>query len=258
MEAALPDPARFAGRAAIVTGAARGIGAAVARRLAAEGAAVLLTDRDPAVTETATALGAAALVLDVAAAGAGQELALVALERLGRIDMLVNNAGIGGSKPLPDSDDALLARLLEVNLGAVLRVTRDVLPHLRRPGGCIVNVASVFGIAGHPGTTGYAVAKAGVAQFTRTLAGELGPAGIRVNAVAPGLIETPMTAGLLEGAWYRRTMLAPTPLRRAGQPEEVAAAIAFLASDDASFETGEVMAVDGGWLAARHPPRDDA
>jgi 3-oxoacyl-[acyl-carrier protein] reductase len=242
----------------IVTGAARGIGAAVAQRLAAEGAAVLLVDRDAGVTEVAASLGAAALVLDIAAADAGRAIARAAPDRFGRIDLLVNNAGIGGSKPLAESDDALLARLIDVNLGAVLRVTRDVLPHLPRPGGCIVNVSSVYGIAGQPGTTGYAVAKAGVAQFTRTLAGELGPAGIRVNAVAPGLIETPMTAERLQDTWYRRTMLAPTPLRRAGQPEEVASVIAFLASDDASFVSGEVVAVDGGWLAARHAPRDDA
>jgi 3-oxoacyl-[acyl-carrier protein] reductase len=247
---------RLAGRAAIVTGAARGIGAATARRLAAEGARVLLADIEPSVTETAAGCGGVPLVLDVAAPGAGERLAAAALAAFGRIDILVNNAGIGGSKPLAESDDALIDRFVDTNLKAVLRVTRDVLPHLARPGGRIVNVASVFGEAGHPGTTAYAVAKAGVAHFTRELAAELGPEGILVNAVSPGVIETAMTEGHRRNPYYLRAVLAPTPLRRAGAPEEVAAVIAFLASDDASYVSGAVVPVDGGWLAARHPPRD--
>ena len=252
----MPDPTRFAGQAAIVTGAARGIGAATAARLAADGARVLLADKSPEVMATAAALGAAGLTIDLAERGAGEALVKAALDAFGRLDILVNNAGIGGSKPLVESDDDLIDRFIDINLKSVLRVTRAAIPHLARPGGRIISLASTFGIAGYPGTTAYAVAKAGVAQMTRQLAGELGPEGILVNAVAPGVIETAMTTGHLGSDYYRKAVLEPTPLRRAGQPAEVAAVIAFLASADASYVSGQVIAIDGGWLAARHPPRD--
>ncbi len=256
MEAGLPDPERFAGRTAIVTGAARGIGAATAARLAEEGAQVLLADLSPEVMAQAEAIGGVGLRIDLAARGAGEAVVDTALDAFGRLDILVNNAGIGGSKPLVESDDDLIDRFVEVNLKAVLRLTRAAIPHLARPGGRIVSVSSTFGIAGYPGTTAYAVAKAGIAQMTRQLAAELGPEGILVNAVAPGVIETAMTEGHLTKDHYRRAVLEPTPLRRAGQPEEVAAVIAFLASPDAAYVSGQVIAVDGGWLAARHPPRE--
>lgn len=246
---------RFQGRIAVVTGAARGIGAAIAARLAAEGAKVLLTDINPEVSATAAAIGGAGFVTDIGAAGAGEAVMKAALDTYGRIDVLVNNAGIGGSRSLEESDDAIIDRFIDINLKAVLRVTRAALPHLARPGGAIVNIASTFGLAGYPGTTAYAVAKAGVAHFTRQLAAEVGPEGIRVNAIAPGVIETAMTRNHLTKPYYVKAIVEPTPLRRAGQPEEIGAAAAFLASGDASFVTGHVLVVDGGWLTSRNPPR---
>ncbi len=248
----MPDPTRFAGQTVIVTGAARGIGEGIATRFAADGAKVLLVDLIPEVEETAARLGQKAFTCDVTARGAGEAIAKAALAAFGRIDVLVNNAGIGGSKKLLDSDDDLIERIIDTDLSAVLRVTRAVVPHLPQPGGRIVNISSTFGLTGYPGTTAYAVAKAGIAQFTRQLSGELGPSGIRVNAVAPGVIQTPMTMAHRENPFYMRVVVDPIPLERMGEPADIAGPVAFLASEDAAFVTGVVLPVDGGYLAARH------
>jgi 3-oxoacyl-[acyl-carrier protein] reductase len=248
---------RFAGKAAVVTGAARGIGAATARRLAQEGARVLLADREPSVTETAAGIaGSVPLQIDLLSDRAGERVVQAVLDSFGRFDILVNNAGVGGSKPLADTDDALLDRLIDTNLKAVLKLTRAALPHLSRPG-WVVNVSSNFGLVGFPGTTAYAAAKGGIAQFTRQLAAEMAPSGLMVNAVAPGVIETNMTEAHLKNPYYLKMMVEPIPVRRKGRPEDIAAVIAFLASDDAAYVSGEVIVADGGWMTGRNPPREE-
>jgi meso-butanediol dehydrogenase / (S,S)-butanediol dehydrogenase / diacetyl reductase len=248
---------RYAGKSVIVTGAANGIGAATARRLAAEGASLFLVDLSDAVDVIATEIGALSLCLDLATDGAPATVAAEVAERVGKVDLLVNNAGIGGSRAFEDADDAFLDRLLSVNLRAVFRVTRHLLPHLRRPGASIVNIGSTLGLAGHPGTSAYAVTKGAIAQLTRQLAAEYGPEGIRVNAVAPGVIETQMTRERVHGNdFYQRAFIACAPIRGYGQPEDIAAAIAFLGSEDARFISAQVLPVDGGWTDARHPPKE--
>ncbi|CDN57632.1 Short-chain dehydrogenase/reductase SDR (plasmid) [Neorhizobium galegae bv. officinalis bv. officinalis str. HAMBI 1141] len=237
----------FHGRNAVVTGANSGIGRATIDLLIGRGACVLAVDLDvsqlggvPAITVSA----------DLSEDSAPKRIAEAAGE-LGDLDLLVNCAGVGGSKRIAETDDALLDRILGINLRSVIRLTRELLPLLRRPGGAIVNLASVYGEVGRVGTTAYAASKGGISQLTRQLSAEVGPEGIRVNAVAPGCILTAMTRTKIDNdPEYRRAMIAGTPLRRVGDSTEVAEVIAFLGSDQASFVNGQIVAVDGGWLAS--------
>jgi NAD(P)-dependent dehydrogenase (short-subunit alcohol dehydrogenase family) len=238
---------RFQGQSALVTGAARGIGLATAKRLLDEGAEVLAVDVLPVPEPRAKSLE-----MDLASDEGPRCVAEEARRLFVGVDILVNNAGVGGSRTLGLTDDERLDRILDTDLRAVLRLTRECLPLLRKPGGRVVNVASVFGEVGYPGTAAYAVAKAGVSQFTRQLVADYAPQGLRINAVAPGIIRTEMTASRLDSdADFRRTMVDATPARRGGLPEDVAAVVAFLASDDSAYVNGQVIAVDGGWLATR-------
>jgi 2-hydroxycyclohexanecarboxyl-CoA dehydrogenase len=244
---------RLEGRIALVTGGASGIGAATCRRLAAEGARVAVTDLnlEPA-EELATELGGAAFELDVRST-ASVGAALEALERdLGPPDVLVNNAGYDEFGFFTGTDEGLWDRVLAVNLRGVIAVTHAVLPGMQERGrGRIVNVASEAGRVGSHGSAVYSAAKGGVIGFTKAVARESARYGITCNAVAPGPIETPLLMAAPEqlgelGQKIVKTMVGSTALRRLGQPEEVAATIVFLASDDASYVTGQALGVSGG------------
>jgi 2-hydroxycyclohexanecarboxyl-CoA dehydrogenase len=239
---------RLEGRSALVTGGAKGIGAAIARRLAAEGARVTIGDVDTeGADRVAAEIGATAVPLDVT----DPDSAAGAVEGTGTLDVLVNNAGIDEFAFFTDTDPGLWDRVLAVNLKGVLACTHAVLPGMQQAGyGRIVNVASEAGRVGSKGSATYSAAKGGVIAFTKAIARENARFGITVNAIAPGPIDTPLLRRARElgeiGERIIETMKGATQLRRLGEPEEVAAAIAFLASEEAGYVTGETLGVSGG------------
>jgi NAD(P)-dependent dehydrogenase (short-subunit alcohol dehydrogenase family) len=242
---------RFAGRTALVTGGARGIGAATVRRLAAEGAAVIIGDlNQEQAAELAAELGGQSLAcpLDVGDSASWAELADVVADRFGGLDVIVNNAYLRVISPAADLAEDEWNRQIAVSLGSIYHSVRAFLPTLRERRGCMVNVSSVHALAGWPGHPAYAAAKGGMLALTRQLAVEYGPA-VRFNAVVPGSIRTPIWDGLDESELSEAA--AKTALGRLGRADEVAAAAAFLASEDASYITGAALLVDGGLMARR-------
>jgi 3-oxoacyl-[acyl-carrier protein] reductase len=240
------------GGCALVTGASRGIGAAIARSLAADGWPVGVNYRsdeegaERVVAEIEEAGGKAlAIQADVSDEDAPDELFKTLEEHFGGpVLVLVNNAGVRADALSPQIDDEAWARVLDTNLSAAFRTTRRALkPMMRARFGRIVNIASVVGQRANPGQANYAASKAGLVALTATVAAEVARRSITVNAVAPGLVETEMTDGIGDA------LLKAVPARRAGTPEEVAACVRFLASDDAAYVNGTTLTVDGGMTA---------
>jgi 3-oxoacyl-[acyl-carrier protein] reductase len=239
----MADFCSLEGKLALVTGASRGIGRAIAVELAQAGAQVVVGYRSGAQEAEAVAsqVGGRAVQADVADPDQAARL----VEEAGEIDILVNCAGLTRDGLIARMSDEDWSVVLDANLGGVFHTCRAaVRGMMRRRSGSIVNLTSVVGIHGNPGQTNYAASKAGIIGFTKSLARELASRGVRANAVAPGYIQTALTEVLPEQV--QQAILANTPLGRLGTPEDVAGAVRFLCSDEASFVTGEVLLVDGG------------
>ncbi len=247
--------ARFSGKVALVTGGASGIGAAIAARLSGEGAHLLVADCN---APSALPDGARFCPCDVTSADQVGKAVEEARDAWGRLDILVNNAGVGALAMTEEMDEALWDRVFAVNTRAVFLCCRAAIPLMRAnpggSGGAIVNIASISGLLGDYGMSAYNASKGAVVNFTRALALETAQYGIRVNAVCPGLIDTPMSAPALQRQEDLDFWQKSIPLGRRGLPEEIAGAAAFLASDDASYVTGAMLAADGGITAHTGQP----
>lgn len=241
---------------AIVTGASSGIGFGCATKLAADGMAVLGTGRDEQrLAELAAAVPdsdrLATLAVDLTAPDAPARIVDAALARWGRVDFLINNAGVGSPKPLHETDDESLDHFLNLMLRAPFRLARDVLPHLR-PGSAIINVTSTFAVVGGLRGGAYSAAKGGLTALTTHIACQYGAQGIRCNAVAPGVTVTPMVEKRLDDPRFRKINTEMTPYPRLGRVDDIANTVAFLCSEAGAFINGQTIVVDGGWSSTKY------
>ena len=245
----------MSGKAAIVTGAGSGVGLAVSRLLAADGVAIVAVGRSLAPLEAlrdelAATVEVAVVPADVTEDDAPSRAVAAAVDRFGRLDYLVNNAGVGKPQPVDETTDEVLDFFLGVHLRAPFRFCREALTAMG-DGGAIVNLASSFAIIGGLRGGAYSAAKSGIIGLSKHMAAQYGPRGIRTNVVAPGVLQTPMTDYAWNSPRFRRMNFDMTPLNRTGTAEDAAHAIRFLLSDEARFINGQVLAVDGGWTATK-------
>jgi NAD(P)-dependent dehydrogenase (short-subunit alcohol dehydrogenase family) len=245
---------RLEGKVTVVTGGNAGIGEAIAKRFAEEGASVVITGRRQQEVDRVASvirhnkgkvLGVAGSVTDETHV---LDVVRRALDSFGRIDILVNNAGIGEfGKRLHETDDAVWANILDINLTGVFRMTRAVIPHMLKQGrGSIVNISSIASLVGLSGLAAYTASKGALDALTRALAVEYAKEGVRCNVVNPGLVDTPMAAPLMANPDMLQPILAQYAIRRPGTPEEVANLVLYLASDEAAWMTGATIPIDGG------------
>ena len=244
---------RLDGRVAAISGSSRGIGLAVARAYLAEGAKVAVNSRDAAVADRVAeelGQGAVGIGADVSTEAGAKTLVGATVEAFGRIDVLINNAGMSAAASTLDLDFAFWQKVVDLNMNSVFLCSREAARHmLDHGGGSIINTASIISFASFPRRLAYGATKAAVVHMTRMMAAEWAPS-IRVNAVAPGYVRTEMTEKLrAEGKINFEAIQRRTPMRRMAAPDEMTGAYTFLASDEASFVTGETIVVDGGWLA---------
>ncbi|MFB6242400.1 MAG: SDR family NAD(P)-dependent oxidoreductase [Candidatus Nanosalina sp.] len=238
------------GKVAIVTGGSSGIGKAIVERFSWEGAEVVIADvNEEKGQELAEETDSRFMKCDVSSYEDVERVVEDTVDEFGKLDIMVNNAGIGSVEGIEEMDIEDYETTIEVDLNGVMYGCKAATPHLEETEGCIINMASIYGLVGDMGATAYNAAKGGVVNLTRSVADDLAQSNVRVNSICPGFVDTPMTDDIQEDEEFMEHIMNETPLGRMADPEEIASVAAFLASEEASYVTGVNMPVDGGWTS---------